>query len=77
MAKLESPDFKFGFTLHTAWMPRIEKSNTSYHVDPKDDHVINDALDDLKKLFAEEILPPYIKQRSAAPDELGAAEPGG
>ncbi|WP_437736297.1 carotenoid oxygenase family protein [Sorangium sp. So ce1335] len=77
VAKLESPDFKFGFTLHTAWMPRIERSNASYHVDPKDDHGIDDALHDLKRLFAEEIFPAYIQQRSAAPDGLGAAEPGG
>ncbi|XXY19375.1 carotenoid oxygenase family protein [Sorangium sp. So ce216] len=77
VARLASPEFKFGFTLHAAWLPRIESSKSKYRVDPKEDYDIDgDADPDLKKFF-DRVLEEYGKGRSSAPDKPGEGGSGG
>ncbi|XXT24104.1 carotenoid oxygenase family protein [Sorangium sp. So ce429] len=85
VARLANPEFRFGFTLHAAWLPRIERSEADYDVDPEEDYKEHVDKDPVLKSFFEsekiyEIYREHTQRRSVAPDapdEPGAAGQGG
>lgn len=61
LCKLSHPDLNFGFTLHTAWLPKIGRRQASYNIPVKPDYqeLVNENSPDIQKLFEEEVYPHF------------------
>jgi len=59
LTKLRHQDLNFGYSLHTAWLPKIGRRQVSYNIPVKSDfqQLVNDSSPDIQKLFEDEIYP--------------------
>jgi carotenoid cleavage dioxygenase-like enzyme len=59
LTKLGHQALNFGFSLHTAWLPKIGRRQGSYNVPVKLDfqELVNDSSPDIQKLFEDKIYP--------------------
>jgi carotenoid cleavage dioxygenase-like enzyme len=59
LTKLGHQALNFGYSLHTAWLPKIGRRQGSYNIPVKSDfqQLVNDSSPDIQKLFEDEIYP--------------------
>lgn len=66
LCKLSHPSLNFGFTTHTAWLPKIAPRTASYRVDVREDYqplVEKKRNPEIQKLFDEEVYPHFEEGR--------------
>ncbi|MEO1210207.1 MAG: carotenoid oxygenase family protein [Cyanobacteria bacterium J06638_20] len=59
VCKLSHPDFKFGFTMHTEWLPAIAPRTSTYTVPIREDYEALLTQPAMKRLFEEAIYPHF------------------
>jgi len=73
IARLSSPKLRLGLTLHTAWLPHIERSTAGYYVDPREDYgseVASSRNPYMSEFFEREVYP------HLTPPEVKPVRPG-
>ncbi|MEM8640816.1 MAG: carotenoid oxygenase family protein [Cyanobacteria bacterium P01_G01_bin.54] len=57
LCKLEHPDMKIGFTLHTTWLKEIQKSESGYCVDIREDYdyMVSQNKQDIQDFFEDHV----------------------
>jgi len=61
IARLGHPDLNIPFTLHTAWMPRVERRTANYSVPIRDDigEAVNRQSNSIRAMFENEVYPHF------------------
>ncbi len=61
LCKLSHPDFNFGFTLHSAWLPKIGRHQASYNIPVKQDYqkLVDKQSPNIQKLFEDKVYPHF------------------
>ena len=61
LCRLEHPSLNFGFTIHTAWLPKIARRTAGYHVPVRQDYeaLVKQNSPEIQELFEQEIYPYY------------------
>ncbi len=59
VCKLSHPDFQFGFTMHTEWLPAIAPRTSSYNIDVHDDYDALITQPEIRRLFEEAVYPHF------------------
>lgn len=75
IAKLAGEALQFGFTLHTAWLPKIAPSTAGYRVDPRVDFGPAIAGNERLEAFFREIIYPATPSRAEVNGAARAAAP--
>ncbi len=68
--RLGSPQFNFGFTLHTAWLPEIAPSTSRYYVDPREDFGPGLTTKKMHEFFEQEVYPHVAPRRTGQPPRV-------
>ena len=61
ICKLGHPELRFGFTLHTAWLPKIAKRTATYNIPVEEDYkdLVAQQPAEIQELFEKEIYPHF------------------
>ena len=61
ICKLGHPKLRFGFTLHTAWLPKIAKRTATYNIPVEEDYkdLVAKKRPEIQELFEKEIYPHF------------------
>ena len=61
ICKLGHPELRFGFTLHTAWLPKIAKRTATYNIPVEEDYqdLVAKKRPEIQELFEKEIYPHF------------------
>jgi hypothetical protein len=61
LCTLSHPDLNFGYSLHTAWLPKIGPRQVNYNVPIRSDfqELVKEQSLEIQKLFKEEIYPHF------------------
>lgn len=61
VCKLAHPELRFGFTLHTAWLPEVAKRTAGYNVPVEEDYkdLVAKKKPEIQELFEKEIYPHF------------------
>jgi carotenoid cleavage dioxygenase-like enzyme len=65
LCQLGHPELNFGFTLHTAWLPKITSRTASYNCSVREDYqeLVNKQSSDIQELFNTKVYP-YFEANS-------------
>ncbi|MCT7967842.1 carotenoid oxygenase family protein [Laspinema sp. D1] len=63
LCKLAHPSFNFGFTIHTAWLPKIARRTASYLIPVRQDYqpLVKQKTLEIQELFEQEVYPHFQK----------------
>ncbi|WP_204140743.1 carotenoid oxygenase family protein [Halomicronema sp. CCY15110] len=59
LCKLSHPEFQFGFTMHTDWLPAIAPRTATYHVPVRQDYDPLLTQPEIRRLFHEQVYPHF------------------
>jgi carotenoid cleavage dioxygenase-like enzyme len=61
LCKMSHSDLNMGYSLHTAWLPKIGRRQASYNIPVKTDYeqLVNQKSPEIQKLFEQEIYPHF------------------
>jgi len=68
ICKLGHPELRFGFTLHTAWLPKIAKRTADYNIPVEEDYkdLVAQQPAEIQELFEKEIYPHFKSNNPSA-----------